>query len=342
MEKFSVSLKISALLSLILFMIPINYYHIVQSMKTFENDAFAINHIGLIRGSIQRLVKYSPGTDTKQIAAFIDATFEQIDHRYVSQKSNHLYFKQTGLLTDYSNLRLCWGNIRQLIHDPHRREELIDISERCWEYADQTASKAQRIAETKRTALLDAFFWRVLFVFILILIIISYVILKVRKGLECDIRLDPLTKVFNRTHFMERLNYHVDLAHRSGHPLSLLFIDIDHFKDINDTLGHQTGDKILIQFASFIKSSIRSSDILFRFGGEEFVVIAPECELECAKKLAEKLQQTIETKEFIFKLTVSIGVAQLQESEETGELIKRSDDAMYQAKQSGRNRVIAL
>jgi diguanylate cyclase (GGDEF)-like protein len=341
----SVSYKISALLSLILIIIPVNYYFVTQSMKVLENDAFAINHIGLVRGSIQRLVKYAEtGNKTDSIEVFIESTFKQIDQRYIALDANRVHFETTGLLSDYEGLKSCWKEIGMLIRKPEQRKQLMLVSELCWNYADATAFKAQTIAEAKRQQLLDSFLVRVGFAFFLVLMIITYVIIKVRKGLEQDIRLDPLTKLFNRKYFIESLEYHTSLTHRNKRDLSLLFIDIDHFKQINDTLGHQIGDDLLIRFGQKLQSLLRNSDLSFRFGGEEFVVITPECDLECAKTLAEKLRENIEKSDFSIgkTITISVGVAQLKQHEHAGELIRRSDNAMYLAKKEGRNRVVTV
>ncbi len=126
-------------------------------------------------------------------------------------------------------------------------------------------------------------------------------------------------------------------------PLSAIFIDIDNFKKINDTFGHDVGDKVLSTVAQLIKDRLRQKDIFLRYGGEEFLVILPDTGLKGAMKLAEDIRRRVEQAnlEGIGKITVSIGVAQMRRGEEVIELINRADEAMYKAKAKGKNRVEA-
>ena len=161
---------------------------------------------------------------------------------------------------------------------------------------------------------------------------------------------DDLTQVFNRRHFHTRLDEEIERARRYDHPMSLLMMDLDHFKTINDRHGHQTGDEVLRTVAALIRSKTRSADIVARYGGEEFVVLLPETKQEIAKVTAEKLRTVIEQYPFTpenqssIHVTASFGVSSLNMSDKnsTGiadRIVKMADDAMYQAKQDGRNRV---
>lgn len=157
---------------------------------------------------------------------------------------------------------------------------------------------------------------------------------------------DPLTGVNNRTSFDATLQREVDLATRHATPLALMVVDVDHFKKINDTYGHLVGDCVLRDVANCISKCIRSTDILFRYGGEEFVVLLNNTSPEGAHLLAERIRLSIGKQERTYgkvavKTTVSLGVAIMQEKEEGLSLFKRADEAMYQAKQQGRNRTIA-
>jgi diguanylate cyclase (GGDEF)-like protein len=161
---------------------------------------------------------------------------------------------------------------------------------------------------------------------------------------------DDLTQVFNRRHFHTRLDEEIERARRYDHPMSLLMMDLDHFKTINDRYGHQTGDEVLRTVAALIRSKTRSADIVARYGGEEFVVLLPETKQEIAKVTAEKLRTVIEQYPFALEnrssihVTASFGVSclNLSDKNNTGiadRIVKMADDAMYQAKQDGRNRV---
>lgn len=157
---------------------------------------------------------------------------------------------------------------------------------------------------------------------------------------------DALTHLYNR-HFMDtHLENLVQQAHRHNRPLSLMLIDVDHFKPINDTYGHAIGDEALQGVAKVLLRGIRTADMAARYGGEEFVVLLPETDLLSATVVTDRIRQMVETTSFRvsheignLNLTVSIGAAQLRKNETAGQLIKRADEALYKAKTSGRNQV---
>lgn len=156
---------------------------------------------------------------------------------------------------------------------------------------------------------------------------------------------DPLTGLPNRRFFFEHANLIFEEAKRYEKPLSLLVMDIDHFKKINDTYGHDVGDLILKTFANVLRGIVRQSDICARFGGEEFVVLLPNTNLEGAKVLAERIRTAtaknlVEHGSIVIVFTVSIGISQYRKGMQSiDELIKEADIALYRAKEGGRNRV---
>jgi diguanylate cyclase (GGDEF)-like protein len=163
---------------------------------------------------------------------------------------------------------------------------------------------------------------------------------------------DPLTGAFNRRYLDRRLSEEVARARRHGLPLSILLIDIDLFKQVNDGHGHQTGDQVLAFFAELVKRMLREPDILARYGGEEFMVIAPQTPHQGAIVLAERLRTRLESNSFRLpngqsgtleiRLTCSIGVASLGgEQDCTEKLVHSADENLYRAKREGRNRVNA-
>jgi diguanylate cyclase (GGDEF)-like protein len=156
---------------------------------------------------------------------------------------------------------------------------------------------------------------------------------------------DGLTGLVNHRTFQEHLHDHILRSHRYQRKLSLLLMDIDHFKNFNDTYGHQVGDLVLKTISKCLRRSVRSSDLVARYGGEEFVVILPETDVPNAHKMAERIRQNIE-KEIIvnnekkLRVTVSVGVATLDEhASAKSKLIEAADTAMYYSKENGRNRV---
>jgi diguanylate cyclase (GGDEF)-like protein len=152
---------------------------------------------------------------------------------------------------------------------------------------------------------------------------------------------DFLTGVYNRRKFDETLNVEIERAKRYAHRLSIGILDIDHFKTVNDTYGHQAGDKILQELTGLVAQHIREVDYLARYGGEEFVILSPDTDLAGMYRLAEKLRLIIEANAFYKqnKITVSLGVAQFAPGETKAMFIERTDAALYRAKAKGRNRV---
>ena len=167
-----------------------------------------------------------------------------------------------------------------------------------------------------------------------------------RKVFEAELRnlavTDTLTGVWNRRHGTELLTADLS-ARRPGQALSLLMLDIDHFKTINDTFGHQAGDHVLIEIASRLRRSLRGSDMVARWGGEEFVVLLRDCALPDALRLAEDIRAAIAELPFgaMGSLTVSVGVAEARAGEDLTTWLERADQALYRAKRSGRNEVAA-
>ncbi len=152
---------------------------------------------------------------------------------------------------------------------------------------------------------------------------------------------DDLTGVFNRRKLEEVMNLEMDRANRTGQDLSVLMVDIDHFKAVNDTHGHQAGDDVLIEITKLSKNSLRESDYVIRYGGEEFLVCMPETSLEEAAQIAERLRRVVAEHTFdtVGHITISIGVSGYDKGESQETFIKRADQKLYDAKQSGRNRV---
>jgi diguanylate cyclase (GGDEF)-like protein len=156
---------------------------------------------------------------------------------------------------------------------------------------------------------------------------------------------DSLTGVFNRRYFFTSIQNEFRRSERYGHPLSMMMLDLDHFKAINDTYGHDIGDEIIKEVSQFCQDNIRKLDILARYGGDEFVILLPETNLNHATELAERLRgmiesQSIQIGEMLFQMTISIGVTGIRdESVKMEDFLKNVDQALYAAKEAGRNTV---
>lgn len=165
---------------------------------------------------------------------------------------------------------------------------------------------------------------------------------RLNKALEKQATVDNLTGLNNKKVFNTQLQREIDRSQRYGTSLSLIFFDIDKFKQVNDVFGHLCGDNVLIELAGLIRTHIRESDFFARWGGEEFVILAPENSKDESVVFAEKLRQIIETYSFSIdcQLTCSFGVTDYFSGETGSYFINRADKALYAAKNTGRNRVV--
>ena len=160
---------------------------------------------------------------------------------------------------------------------------------------------------------------------------------------------DPLTGLYNRRYMETHVGTLVERSAARGKPLSVLILDIDYFKSINDNFGHDTGDDVLREFAERLKASIRGIDLACRFGGEEFVVVMPDTDVGVATLVAERIRRRIAGEPFPIErgargieVTISIGIAaRMGPQDNASQMLKRADEALYRAKRDGRNRVVA-
>lgn len=164
------------------------------------------------------------------------------------------------------------------------------------------------------------------------------------KEFENRANYDPLTRLYNRRRFLELLERGIKNALHRNIDLSVIFFDIDHFKKINDTYGHNTGDEVLKGLSSLVSATIRHSDIFARWGGEEFLLLLESTSLENAARAAEKIRKAIMEHEFpdVKQVTCSFGVTSFHPADTGESFINRADTALYRAKESGRNRVIGM
>lgn len=170
---------------------------------------------------------------------------------------------------------------------------------------------------------------------------------KYREKLKELASVDPMTGLYNRRFFMTSSSNILELAHRDMSDTSVIMLDIDKFKNINDTYGHQVGDEVIIALSDILKKYTRQSDIICRFGGEEFLILLPKTKIEGAVIIAEKLRSCLEKNEIklsnneTLQFTTSFGVSQvdIKNDKNIESTIKRADAALYEAKNGGRNRV---
>ncbi len=166
------------------------------------------------------------------------------------------------------------------------------------------------------------------------------------KHLHTQAVVDELTQLYSRHHFNTQLLAHIEFSRRNTEAFSLLLIDIDHFKQVNDTYGHATGDVVLKRIAARIRSSLRKYDTGYRYGGEELAVFLPRTRMKQAIGIAERFRDLVGSQKFrsaagkLLNVTVSVGVAQFEPTDDPETLFNRADRRLYQAKHEGRNRVV--
>ena len=173
-------------------------------------------------------------------------------------------------------------------------------------------------------------------------LVMVFIIQRQKDRLEELSITDRLTGLFNSMHLRDELAHQVALAHRLSSPLSLIFMDVDDFKSVNDRHGHDVGNRVLRQFAQSLLVAVRQDmDLCFRFGGDEFLVLCPHTELAAARKIAERIfTMPLQLKELgNQKITLSMGLIQLNARESSTDFAKRADRVMYAAKQSGKNKI---
>lgn len=219
----------------------------------------------------------------------------------------------TGYSGDYSYEEAISKGASDLVFKPIRFEELILRLKRVLKERKLTNERLQMLEKLKKLSITDA-----------------------------------LTNLYNSRHFYNQLKSEVDRSTRYSHPLTMLILDIDHFKDYNDSYGHLEGDKVLMRLGQVIKLLLRKMDSAYRYGGEEFTVILPETDSEEAITVAQRIRKAI--KEIVFTpepgknafITISIGMTAYSPSEELTDFIQRADKALYGSKEGGRDQVSSL
>lgn len=180
----------------------------------------------------------------------------------------------------------------------------------------------------------------------------NYEILKTevaeRQRMQAELEMlaitDPLTQLYNRRKFMEILEQELERSARYASSFALILLDIDHFKRVNDQFGHDVGDEVLRQLSRVVLQNLRKSDVVARWGGEEFILLAPLADAGVGRAIADKLRTAVRDEPLAgalpIAITISLGIALAVPGDAAGDLIKRADNALYQAKHRGRNRAV--
>jgi len=301
-----------------------------------------VNCSGKIRGNIQRFVKlYFAGDKEKlpEVKREIDHSLELLERRVEDLKLPIIDFGKNMQPVEVIG---CWKTLSGAIlrHMPLlNNSTILRISEICWFAADRQTLFYQQIAQ-RNLVILNIIYYLIFILTVTeIVLLLKFNFSEVFKKLEIRANFDALTGTLNRGALKDI--YDNISKDKFFYPLSLIILDLDDFKHINDTYGHNVGDIVLKRVALEIKKHLRRSDILARWGGEEFVIILPHTDLEGARIVAEKLRKSLEEAKILEgeKITASFGVTEILPEEPLEKAVLRADKALYRAKELGKNRV---
>ncbi len=308
---------------------------------TIKPDAEIINRLGVIRGSVQRLVKLELSeAENDELKDFIDVAITDFNENKIA-----IFDHREEIQNSLKDLSLSWEQLKEARviyrNNPtiENQQVLIIKSEDFWEKSNDTVFVSQLVTERKLEKYQTSFIF-FLMNFVLGVFIVYLIKKYVKDTLESQANFDGLTKVYNRRYFNEYFEIELQKSERYQRRISFIIYDIDHFKRVNDTYGHDVGDGVLKELCQLILANIRKSDMLSRLGGEEFGILAPEIGAEEAFLLSEKLRKIVEKHTFMHvgNITISLGVTQYIQGDDTDSLYKRADVALYKSKNNGRNR----
>jgi diguanylate cyclase (GGDEF)-like protein len=258
---------------------------------------------------------------------------------YAIKKEGLFNLKIAGHVPDFTNkLRIGVIKEEKLLRD------ILDKGVKTLTSQEREAISNKHVAISVQQGIDYTLFWQIIVgggVIMLIVLAWNRKLNSLNAQLEQLSVTDRLTGLFNRMKLDEVLASEILRAQRTGQPFSLIMIDVDHFKQINDTHGHQVGDMVLIEIARLLQSGTRGIDTVGRWGGEEFMVICPHTDNEGARQLAENLRLKIHDFKFniVEHKTASFGIASFQGADRSQDIVERADAALYAAKDKGRNRV---
>ena len=328
------------IVSCLLILLSSGGFFTVYLTHTIKDDASIINELGIIRGSIQRLVKFEAnGIENNEIINDIELNINKFKNEKIGSSEGD------KINEALENLGLSWDKLKDRIYEyrdnptMENKSTLLKESEDMWNKANIMVLASQLESEKKVDYYSFSF---VLFGINIILGIIIIFLIKryVKDTLEYMVKYDGLTKVYNRRYFDEYLNREIIKCERYDRNLSLIIFDIDYFKKVNDTYGHDVGDSVLKELSRLVETNIRKSDVFSRVGGEEFAIIAPEINIDNALILSEKIRKVVENHDFKFvnNIRISLGVTEFISSDDSDTIYKRADKALYKAKNAGKNR----
>ena len=314
--------------------------------KSLQYDAYFINHTGIVRGSIQRYSKLRlAGCENicEELENKIDREILEIKEIYVENSGsiiNELNDRLLLLTNKWTLLKDSGRNLNTEIREIREinKQDFLNLSELCWEIADSIVLLTE-VSSYNKLKNIKIYYFILAATIISILLIIGFIYQSVRNKLGKEASTDHLTGLNNLRTFNMSLDRELDRCERYSRVFSLLLFDIDDFKSINDSSGHKVGDEALVELSGVVRKSVRTTDSVYRIGGDEFAIIASEIGEEGARELAEKIRNNIHDNNFflIRNITISLGIGVYKNSMTKSELMVAADKSMYWAKNHGKN-----
>jgi len=334
---------IITVLLLIFMIIAANGYFIIHSLNKYTKyDSFIINKLGQIKGNIQRYAIYK----TNHNPEFVSNIKNNIEYDFKTLNMIIENFPET-IPTEYrirfidllANLYSIWSTIKET----NNKDEILKQAQNAWLEANKITNLMQEISEKKIELISAKYYGVIIFTSVSILLLILFVYKVIRIGLERTSITDSLTSLYNRLYFNEQIVFYIEKYNRYKEPFSMMLFDIDNFKKINDTYGHNEGDRVLKEIANIIKNTIRKTDLAFRYGGEEFMIIFPKTQLTSANIIAQRIKAQIENTIKVHDSTITISGAVGEYNDEgIYRFIQKLDNKLYEAKNTGKNKVLIV
>jgi diguanylate cyclase (GGDEF)-like protein len=361
---------------IILTNIAISYYNLYNNEKAeeFFNKALTLTKKNDDKGNIIRAYIYL-GSIFKDMGNYNLALEKENEALQIAEEIND-FFQIKYIYEEIADIYAQMNDFEKALHYHIRYKEIndslfnIEKSEQITEMETkyETEKKEQQIVLlekdntianmeiTKQRSMLLYLTTGIILIVIFAIIVIRLFNQKAKTAkalavangkLEELSRTDPLTKLWNRRHMHEMINLEKTRVEREFKPFSFILMDIDHFKNVNDTYGHECGDYILATMAVILRSVVRKQDVVGRWGGEEFLLFLPSTSLKGALTIAESIRKKIADYPFNYSstdipITATLGVSQYEETASAEACIKLADDALYEGKESGRNRVVSV
>lgn len=328
---------------LALFLSLFNGLFIYRELNAVRDDVRIVNSAGIIRGSMQRYVKLGLAHADEAASAAAKTVDEIFTSFFRCEEGFDIGATDSAFFVSLTRLQAGWEELKDLMSgypEPISEAEVLSFSEECWTRSNDMVLAAQLFSQEKLRRFKSSFLFFFLNV-ILLFVGVWFIHRYIQKKLKNLADTDALTGILNRRSFQSIFDVELERCNRYGKVFSFIIFDIDHFKKVNDTFGHKTGDRVLKTVAESVQGILRKTDKLCRVGGEEFGIVCPETKLTQAVSLAERCRAVVENEVHVEEssITISVGVGEYQGSESGDAFYKRVDAAMYRAKKMGRNAV---